>query len=128
MVSNSRTPTFSRHYQQWYYEVIRSYQSYTPPVVARSTCPRDGQALLDGTVSRDRSPFPNIAIEPVHFQGLDSRFSYISVRTILTSTFHHLLDYFHFTSLVCISIDFFFDLGLVYEYDHAEPGFSALHP
>jgi hypothetical protein len=46
MVSTSRAPTFSRRYQQWYYEAIRSYQSYTPLVAVRSTCPRDGQPLL----------------------------------------------------------------------------------
>jgi hypothetical protein len=40
MVSTSRASTFSRRYQQWYYEAIRSYQSYTPSVVVRSTCPR----------------------------------------------------------------------------------------
>jgi hypothetical protein len=89
MVSTSRTFTFSRRYQQWYYEAIRSYQSYTPLMVVRSTCPRDGQTLLDGTVSRDRSPFPDITIEPVDFQGLDSRFSHTSVRIILTGMLHH---------------------------------------
>jgi hypothetical protein len=89
MVSTSRASTFSRRYQQWYYEAIRSYQSYTPLVVVRSTCPRDGQPLLDDTVSRDHSFFPDIALEPVDFQGLDSRFSHSSVRTILTDMFHH---------------------------------------
>jgi hypothetical protein len=37
-------PYFSRRYQQWYDDVIRSYQSYTPLVVVRVPCPRDGQA------------------------------------------------------------------------------------
>jgi hypothetical protein len=96
MVSTSRTSTFSRRYQQWYYEAIHSYQSYTPPVVARSTCPRDRHALLGGTVSRDHSSFPDIAIEPVDFQGLDSRFSHSSVRTILTGMFHHPFRLFFF--------------------------------
>jgi hypothetical protein len=90
MMSTSRTPTFSRRYQQWYYEAIHSYQSYTPLVVVRSTCPRGGQLLLDGIISRDRNPFPDISVEPVDFQGLDSRFSCTSIRTILTGMFHHL--------------------------------------
>jgi hypothetical protein len=90
MVSTSRIPIFSRRYQQWYYEAIRSYQSYTPLVFVRSTCPRDGQALLDGTISRDRNPFPDIVVEPIDFQGLDNRFSRTSVRTILIGMpYHH---------------------------------------
>jgi hypothetical protein len=56
----------------------------------------DGQPLLDGTVSHDRSPFPDIAIESVDFQGLDSRFSRTSVRTILTCMFHHPFRLFPF--------------------------------
>jgi hypothetical protein len=89
IVSTSRILTFPRHYQQWYYDVIRSYQSYTPLVVVRSTCPRDGQILLDGTISHDHCPFSDIVVEPVDFQGLDSRFSCTSIRTILIDMLHH---------------------------------------
>jgi hypothetical protein len=89
MVSTSRISTFPRHYQQWYHDAIRSYQSYTPLVVVRNTCSRDGQVLLDDTVSRDRCPFSDIALEPVDFQGLDNRFSHTSVGTTLTGMFHH---------------------------------------
>jgi hypothetical protein len=128
MVSTSRASTFSRRYQQWYYEAIRSYQSYTPPVIVRSTCPQDGQPLLDGTVSRDRSPFPDIAVEPVDFQGLDSRFSRAPVRTILTGTLHRSFRLFPFDKPRPILINSLFDSGLAYEYDHAEPGFSVPRP
>jgi hypothetical protein len=67
MVSAYRTPTFSRYYQQWYYDAIRSYQSYTPFMVVWSTCPRDGQVSLGGIVSFDHRLFPNITVEPVDF-------------------------------------------------------------
>jgi hypothetical protein len=39
-----------------------------------------------------------------------------------------LLGYFSFGKLRPISIDSLFDLGLAYEYDHAEPGFSVPRP
>jgi hypothetical protein len=97
-------------------------------VVVRSTCPRDGQPLLDGTVSRDRSPFPDIAVEPVDFQGLDSRFSRAPVRTTLTGTPHHSFRLFPFDKPRLISINSLFDSELAYEYDHAEPGFSVPRP
>jgi hypothetical protein len=97
-------------------------------VVVRSTCPRDGQSLLDGTVSRDRSLFPDIAVEPVDFQGLDSRFSRAPVRTTLTGTLHHSFRLFPFDKPRSISINSLFDSGLAYEYDHAEPGFSVPRP
>jgi hypothetical protein len=41
MMPTSKILTFPKHYQQWYYDVICSYQLYTPPVVVRSTGPRD---------------------------------------------------------------------------------------
>jgi hypothetical protein len=91
---------FSRRYQQWYHDAIRSYQSYTPPIVACITCPRDGQASSSGDISYGRSLFPDISVEPVDFQGLDSRFSRVPVRTTLTSTSNHYLRLFSFSSLL----------------------------
>jgi hypothetical protein len=126
MVSTSRASTFSRRYQQWYYESIRSYQSYTPPVVVRSTCPRDGQPLLDGTVSRDRSPFPDIAVEPVDFQGLDSRFSRAFARTILTGTLHHPFRLFPFDKPRLISINSLLIQGWLMSMIMRSPGFRSL--
>jgi hypothetical protein len=89
MTSPSRVPTFSRRYQQWYHDAIRSYQSYTPPVVARITYPHDGHVSSSGDISYGRSLFPDIVVEPIDFQGLDSRFSRAPVRTTLTGTLHH---------------------------------------
>jgi hypothetical protein len=105
MVSTSRASTFSRRYQQWYYESIRSYQSYTPPVVARITCPRDGHVSSSGDISYGRSLFPDITVEPIDFQGLDSRFSRAPVRTTLTGTLHHSFRLFPFGKPRLISID-----------------------
>jgi Plant mobile domain len=110
MVSTSRVPTFSRRYQQWYHDAIRSYQSYTPPIVARITCPRDGHVSSSGDISYGRSLFPDITVEPIDFQGLDSRFSRAPVRTTLTGIFHHPFRlFFLLVSLVHISIDSLFD-------------------
>jgi hypothetical protein len=72
MVSTSRILTFSRHYQQWYHNIIRSYQLYTPPVVVHITCPHDGQASSSGDISYGRSLFSDIAMDPIDFQGLNS--------------------------------------------------------
>jgi hypothetical protein len=72
--------------------------------------------------------FPDIAVEPVDFQGLDSRFSRAPVRTTLIGTLHHPFRLFFFDKPRLVSINSLFDLGLAYEYDHAEPGFSVPHP
>jgi hypothetical protein len=80
-------------------------------VVARITCPRDGHVSSSGDISYGRSLFPDITVEPIDFQGLDSRFSRAPVRTTLTGIFHHPFRLFFL-------IDSLFDLGLAYEYDH----------
>jgi hypothetical protein len=45
--------------------------------------------LGTGDISYGRSLFPDITVEPIDFQGLDSRFSRAPVRTTLTGTLHH---------------------------------------
>jgi hypothetical protein len=129
MVSTSRVPTFSRRYQQWYHDAIRSYQSYTPPVVAHVTCPRDGQVSSSDDISYGRSLFLDITIEPIDFQGLDSRFSRAPIRTTLTGMpDYYYYYYFLFENLNRIPTNLSFDLDLAYEYDHAELGLSISHP
>jgi hypothetical protein len=85
-VPASRTPTFSRRYIWWYYNVIRSYQSYTPSVVVRSTCPRDRGSSSSSLSYDDFISFPLLSSVPVDFQGLDSRCLCSSTRTHLTGT------------------------------------------
>jgi Plant mobile domain len=91
MVSITRAPTFSRRYIQWYHSAIRSYQSYPPSTVIHSTCPRGGgtsQSLVD-LAATDYSPFPAIDMAPADFLGLDSRFSRLPARTLLTGISIH---------------------------------------
>jgi hypothetical protein len=92
-VPASRAPTFSRRYIWWYYNVIRSYQSYTPSVVVHSTCPRDRGSSSSSLSYNDFISFPPLSSEPVDFQGLDNRCLCSSTRTHLTGTFqiHHFL-------------------------------------
>jgi hypothetical protein len=67
MVPTSRAPTFSRRYIWLYHDAIRSYQSYTPSVMARSTCPRDRGSSSPGLSYDDFIPFPPLSSEPVDF-------------------------------------------------------------
>jgi hypothetical protein len=87
MVPTSHAPTFSRRYIWWYHDIIRSYQSYTHSVMARSTCPRGRGSSSSGPTYDDFIPFPPLSSEPVDFQWLDNRCPCSSTRTCLTGTF-----------------------------------------
>jgi hypothetical protein len=86
MVPTSRAPTFSRRYIWWYYDAIRSYQSYTPSVMARSTCPRDRGSSSSSLSYDDFISFPPLSSESVDFQGLDNRCPCSPTRTHLIGT------------------------------------------
>jgi hypothetical protein len=49
------------------YNVIRSYQSYTPSVVSRSTCPRGRGSSSSSFSHDDFVPFPPLSSEPMDF-------------------------------------------------------------
>jgi hypothetical protein len=87
MVPASHAPTFSRHYIWWYHDVIRSYQSYTPSVMAHNTCPRGRGSSSSDPTDDDFILFHLFFSEPVDFQGVDSRCPCLSTRTRLTGTF-----------------------------------------
>jgi Plant mobile domain len=104
IVPTSRASTFSRRYIWWYYDAIRSYQSYTPSVMARSTCPRDRDSSSSSLSYDDFISFPPLSSEPVDFQGLDSRCLCSLTRTRLTGTFQ--IHSFPFLNLGQILIGF----------------------
>jgi hypothetical protein len=120
----SRASTFSRRYIWWYYNVIRSYQSYTPSVVTRSTCPRGRGSSSSSFSHDDLVPFPPLSLEPVDFQGLDSRCPCSSTRTRLTGTFQiHLFPSLGFRS----DFDrFFFDQILLMSMTRRSPDSRSL--
>jgi Plant mobile domain len=95
MASSSRTYIFSQGYQQWYHTLIATYQSIHPKTVVEAVCPdKDGRrkneifvSSILGPVTRDADLFPAVRGEPLDFQGLDSRFSFIPFRSFIAGTF-----------------------------------------
>jgi Plant mobile domain len=113
MASSSRTYIFSQGYQQWYWDLISTYQSITPATIVRGICvDRNGKrkyvvsqsSILEPTF-RDTDLFPAVRGEPLDFQGLDSRFSFIPFRSFIAGISFYPVVILFFLKVLLITID-----------------------